>query len=191
MAQNYTLTRKFWKFFGAEMTTVDEAGDVVAFTEAKRFKLKEDITIYGDSSKSNELARVKARSIIDLGATYDIYEPESGVKIGALRRKALSSIFVKDKWLLLNEQDQEVGAVEEESSILGVLRRLMDFIALLVPQEYNVIVGDRRIGTFKRTFNLFIVKYYIAFEADAFEVMDKRQLFAAVNMLAFIDASKG
>src|SRR5687767_12753597 len=71
----YTVRKKFWKFFGAVFYILDEEGDLIGYSSQKAFKLKEDIRIYTDDSMTEELLVIKARSIIDFGATYDVTDP--------------------------------------------------------------------------------------------------------------------
>ena len=59
------------------------AGGPVAFVRQKKMAIKEDIRFYGDEQESQELFRIKARSMFDMGGSrYDVFSGEE--KIGSL-----------------------------------------------------------------------------------------------------------
>jgi len=47
----------------------------------KKFKLKEDIRVYADENKNNEVLSLQARSIIDFSAAYDVYNTATHEKM--------------------------------------------------------------------------------------------------------------
>src|SRR5256714_13503623 len=59
------------------------AGGPIAFVRQKRMALKEDIRFFRDESETEELFRIKARAIIDVGGRYDLTHPQ-GQPIGGL-----------------------------------------------------------------------------------------------------------
>ena len=83
--QVFALTGKF-RFF-------DPNGQLVLFSEQKMFRLREDIRVYSDETKSREVLMIKARQIIDFSAAFDVVDSATGQKIGALRRKGMASLL--------------------------------------------------------------------------------------------------
>ena len=67
----YLFRRKVLKVFGGEFRIYDSSGNLALFSKQKAFKLKEDIRAYADESMTNELLTMKARQIVDFGATYE------------------------------------------------------------------------------------------------------------------------
>ena len=49
-------------------------GRLVLFAEQKMFRLREDIRLFSDEAKSQELLLIKARQIIDWAAAYDVLD---------------------------------------------------------------------------------------------------------------------
>ena len=68
----YTIRRQVLKLLGAAFHLYNPAGEVVGYCKQAALKLKEDIRVYTDESCAQELLTIKARSIIDFSATYDI-----------------------------------------------------------------------------------------------------------------------
>jgi len=70
--QVFALTGKF-RFF-------DPSGKLLLFSEQKMFKLREDIRVYSDESKAQEVLMIKARQIVDFSAAYDVVDTVLGQK---------------------------------------------------------------------------------------------------------------
>jgi len=179
----YLFRRKVLKLAGGEFRIYDPHGKLALFSRQKAFKLKEDIRAYSDESMTNELLTIKARQIVDFGATYDVVDAQSGEAVGALRRKGLKSML-RDEWLLLDPQGQEIGVVQEDSAIKALFRR---FMSSLLPPKYNVRVGGKQVATFKRYFNPFVLKYTLDLSHDYDRRLDRRLAIAAGILLCAIE----
>ena len=179
----YMIRRKFFKLFGGAFHIYDEAGNVAFYSKMKAFKLKEDLRIYSGEDMQEELLTIQARSILDFGATYDVTDATTGERVGALRRKALSSIL-RDTWLVLDVNEQEVGKVEEDSMLLALVRR---FLTNLIPQTFSGTMGDVRVFTFRQHFNPFIQKIDLDFSVDTQRRLDRRLGIAAAVLLCAIE----
>ena len=142
--EQYTIRRKILKIFGAAFHIYDEHGSVVGYCKQKAFKLKEDIRLYTDESMSDPLLTLSARSIIDFGATYDITMPD-GTQIGSLRRKGLKSTFLKDEWLIYDDQGTEIGSLKEKNLFMAFMRR-GDLSAFFPPTLRVLQAWHRRAG---------------------------------------------
>jgi uncharacterized protein YxjI len=88
--RSYLVRRKLIKLVGAAFYVDDPSGHVVMYANQKGFKLKEDIRLYTGEDMTKELITIRARSILDISATYDVTDATTGEKLGALRRKAFS-----------------------------------------------------------------------------------------------------
>ncbi len=157
--KEYLIRRKVLKLFGGAFHVFNVQGDTVAYSEMKAFKLKEDLRLYTDEGMSQEIFHIQARQIIDFAATYDVYDSNSQTKIGALRRKGLKSIF-KDKWVILDAGDQELGFIEEDSMFKAFVRR---FLVNLIPQEYRCVVHGTEVLKYQQNFNPFVMKIRVIF----------------------------
>ena len=103
-ADEYLIRRKVFTLLGAKFHVHDAAGNVVLFSEQKAFKLREDIRVYSDESKTEERLLIKARQIIDFSAAYDVVDARESRKIGALRRKGFSSLFMVECFIQLRSR---------------------------------------------------------------------------------------
>jgi hypothetical protein len=135
-----------------------------------------------------EVLVIRARNIIDFGATYDVFDPRAGgTLVGSLRRKAMKSI-VADEWLILDASGREVGLIAEDSVALALLRRLV--AGWLLPQHYNGAVGGQPVFEFHRNFNPFVSKMQLDFSKDRAGMLDRRLGIAAAIVLVALEGKQ-
>ncbi|MCH2149615.1 MAG: hypothetical protein MK095_09295 [Phycisphaerales bacterium] len=181
----YTIRQKVFKFLGRAFHIYNQDGECKFYSKQKAFKLKEDIRIYSDETKSKELLVIKARNVIDFGATYDVIDPNrDNEAVGSLRRKGMKSIVV-DEWLILDAAGEEIGKIKEDNIGLAILRRLV--VGWLLPQVYTGSCGDDTTCTFTRNFNPFVSKIRLDFSMDQSGQLDRRLGLSAAILLVAID----
>ncbi|MBY3622148.1 hypothetical protein HGO21_21715 [Acinetobacter sp. CUI P1] len=181
----YIIRKKVFSIMGAKLHIYDNSEQLVLYSQMKAFKLKEDIALYTDESMQKELLRIKARSVIDFSATYDVHDTETGEHIGALRRKGLKSIL-KDEWTILDRHDQEIGKIKEDSTAMALLRRFIS----IIPQKYNIEMDDTTIPAFKQNFNPFVTKIIADFSDDPKGMLDRRLGLAAGILLCAVEGKQ-
>jgi hypothetical protein len=185
----YMVRRKIFKLLGGAFHVYDlQQQQIYAYSKMKAFKLKEDIRLYTGEDMSSELLTIKARQIIDLGATYDVHDPRHG-KVGALRRKALKS-FIRDEWMILDPHDREVGLVQEDSTGLAIIRRVIDLASIVIPQKYVVTVQGMQVATFQQNFNPFVYKLVVDLTGDQSGLLDRRIALAAAILMAAVEGKQ-
>lgn len=178
----YLLKRQVFALAG-KFRFYDPSGRLVLFSEQKMFKIREDIRVYSDEAKTQEVLMIKARQIVDFSAAYDVVDSASGQKVGALRRKGLASIL-RDEWEILDVGDNVVGRLFEDSMGLALVRR---FLSNLIPQNYDITFGTNRVADLKQNFNPFAYQLNVDFSMDINKLMDRRLGVAAAILLAAIE----
>jgi uncharacterized protein YxjI len=103
--------------------TAGTAGPVIAFAQQKRMAFREQVTLYTDESRREVLAGFKARSVIDIGATYDVTDG-SGAPIG-LFRKDFARSLLRSTWLV-EQPGLATMSGQERDVVVAVLRRFAD-----------------------------------------------------------------
>lgn len=177
--QAVALTGKF-RFY-------DPMGNLVMFSEQKMFKWREDIRVYADEAKTQEVLSIKARQIVDFSAAYDVVDTALNQKVGALRRKGLRSIL-RDEWEVLDANDNVKGLLFEDSMGLALLRRLLP--GSWLPQNYDISFGETRVADLKQNFNLFRYELNLDFTMDAGHLLDRRLGIAAGILLAAVEGKQ-
>jgi uncharacterized protein YxjI len=182
----YLLKRQVFALTG-KFRIYDPYGNLVLFSEQRMFRLREDIRVYGDEAKSQEMLMIKSRQIIDFSAAYDVIDSASGQKVGVLRRKGVKSIL-RDEWEVLDVNNAIVGLLFEDSMSLALLRRFL--LGSLLPQNYDLTLGSERVADLKQRFNVFAYQLDIDFGMDAAHKLDHRLGIAAGILLAAIEGKQ-
>lgn len=182
--KKYIMRKKFFKFFGQSFHIFNEQGRVVLFASVKAFKLREDIRLYRNEDKKQEVLYIKARQIFDVSATYDVFVSGTQEKIGALRRKGVKSYFFKDEWVIMDALDTDIGSIKEDNVWLALVRR---FLTNLIPQTFYADIGGTRVCMFKQRFNPFVPKIDIDFSLDTGHCLDPRLGIAIAVLLGTIE----
>jgi uncharacterized protein YxjI len=183
---NYLLKRQAIALTG-KFRVYDPMGNLVLFSEQKMFRLREDIRVYSDENKTQEVLSIKARQIVDFSAAYDVVDAAYNQKVGALRRKGLSSIL-RDEWQVLDVNDNVVGNLFEDSVPLALLRRLL--LGSWLPQNYDMTFGEARVADLRQNFNLFRYELNLDFSMDMGRLLDRRIGIAAGILLAAVEGKQ-
>ncbi|MFZ5855912.1 MAG: hypothetical protein ACOYZ6_03700 [Chloroflexota bacterium] len=186
MHNNYLIRRQVFALTG-KFRVFDPSENLVLFSEQKMFRLREDIRVYSDESKTQEVLTIKARQIIDFSAAYDVMDSMTGEKVGVLRRKGWRSMF-RDEWEVLDASDQPRGMLFEDSMQLAMLRRFL--LGSLLPQNYDLTIGETRVADLRQRFNLFRYELDLDFSMDSARTLDRRLGIAAGILLATVEGKQ-
>lgn len=181
---SYLVRRKVLRILGAGFHVYDDAGKVVAYSDQKAFKLKEDIRVFTGEDKTDSLMRIQARQVIDFSACYDMVDESDGAMIGSARRKGLKSIL-RDSWELLDADGRPVGSLQEDSMFMALLRR---FLTNLIPQSFHLGQGPSAVHL-RQHFNPFIYRLQVTIPESC--RIDRRLIFGLVVLIAAIEGRQG
>ncbi len=123
-------------------------GELVAFAEQRRAKLKEQVTLFADRDKHHVLAAFKARAMIDLGSGYDVTDGH-GSPIGAFR-KDFGRSLLRSTWHLEQPGGPAIRG-HERSKPVAIIRRLWEFVPFLenipfvVPYHFDFTAGGTNV----------------------------------------------
>ncbi len=183
---NYLLKRQVFALTG-KLRFFDPQGQQVLYVEQKMFRLKEDIRVYSDDQKSQEVLVIKARHFADWAAAYDVLDAATGAKVGVLRRKGWSSM-VRDEWEVLDVNDQPFGVLIEDSLGRALLRRFL--LGSLMPQDYDLLIGGTRVADLRQKFSFFGYEMIVDFSMDPTNRLDRRLGIAGAILLAIIEGKQ-
>jgi uncharacterized protein YxjI len=99
-------------------------GNLLAFAEQKRMKLKEEVNFYADEAKTRRVFSFKARQRLDVHAAHDVFD-EQGVPLGMFS-KDFGASLLRSTWHLSAPGLEAVG--KERRLFIAILRRIWDFI---------------------------------------------------------------
>ena len=161
----FTIRRKVFTLFGAKFHVYNAEGHLLGFCKQKAFKLKEDIRFYSDETMTDERLIIRARSMIDFSAAYDVVDGTNQERVGVLQRKGFQSMF-RDEWNVMDESETLVGVIREDSALRAMLRRIGP-LGGAFPQEFHLTEpsGDK-IAEFKTHFNPFVQRMTVTIAPD-------------------------
>lgn len=183
----FEFRKQFLKLLGGAFRVYDPQQRLLLFSEQKAFKLREDIRVYTDENKTNEVLSIKTQQIIDLSPTFDIVDTASGQKIGSMKRLGLKSIL-RDVWEIYDPPGILIGKMEEDSTGMALLRR---FLTNLVPQKYHFEVHGQIVGTFQQNFNPFTYRAIMDLSGDHSRQLDRRLALAGGILLLAVEGRQG
>jgi hypothetical protein len=155
------------------------AGGPIAFVRQKKLAVKEDIRFYGDEQETQELFRIKARSLFDIGgARYDVVAGDE--RIGLLEHVFGKSLF-RSTWRVFDAQEQESAVAQERSLPMAIARRVVDFVPygewVPIPYNFDLLVDGRVAGHLNRKFQL-RDRYVLDLSGDSDRRIDRRLAIA-------------
>lgn len=128
---NYPLDFKFKiTTLSSDFNITDRNGNYVAYVRQKMFKLKEDVIVFSDESKSQELFNIKANQWIDFNASYAMTDLISGKVFGRLARKGMRS-FWKSQYNIFDENDEAKYQINEDNGWVKVLDGMVGEIPIV------------------------------------------------------------
>ena len=138
-ADSYMIRQKVLKLLGEEFHIYSDESmeNMIGYSKQKALKLKEDIRVYSDESQSTELLTIKQKGILDFTGGFGLVDGQTGDSLGSMKRKGFKSL-IKDSWVVMNSEGNEVGTLGEDSGVLALVRRFVPGMALLIPQEFSL-----------------------------------------------------
>ena len=152
------------------------AGAPVAFVRQKKMAIKEDIRFFADESESEELFRLKARSVLDTGGSrYDVADA-AGAAIGVLHHVLRKSIF-RSTWQVMDPSGNDLATAQERSLPMAIARRVVDFAPygewVPIPYNFDLLMNGSVIGHLNRKFQV-RDRYVLDLAGDHERRLDRR-----------------
>ena len=161
-------------------------GEPIAFVRQKKLAIKEDIRFFADESEAEELFRIKARAVFEVGGRYDVTTPE-GARIG-LVEKVFGISLLRSTWRIYDNNEQQVALAQEKSMPIAILRRAIDLVPYgeLIPIvfQFTIQMDGREVGELRRPIGL-RDRYILKLGGDPDRRIDRR---VAVALAIALDA---
>lgn len=128
---NYPLDFKFKiSTLSSDFNITDRNGNYVAYVRQKLFRLKEDVVVFSDESKTKELFQIKADRWLDFNASYAIIDLSNGKYYGRLARRGMRSLW-KAKYNIIDEHDNLRFEITEDNAWTKVWDSFMSEIPVI------------------------------------------------------------
>ena len=163
-SDSYMLRRKVLKLLGAEFHIYsDESMQIIiGYSKQKALVFKEELRVYSDESQSTKLLTIKQKEMFDFAGNFGLVDGQTGESIGSIRRKGLKSLL-KDSWVVLDLTGNEIGTLGEDSGGKALVRRVVPFGSLLMPQQFVLRINGASGGvTFTQKMNPIVHKLLVS-----------------------------
>lgn len=157
---SYTLIRplfswrRIYRVFGAD-------GGLSAFVEQPWFRLRTELVIYADEEQTQPILIVKNRRFAAVSMEHDLFDAQTGARLGVVRTRGFSSLF-RDTWDILDADERPAGVMVEDGAYFW--RRVFKFL----PGRHRVELGGREVARITQVFHFFRRE----FELDLLQVGD-------------------
>lgn len=108
-----------------EMRVLDADQNIIGYVYQKLLKLKEEIIIYSDQTKSKVNYRIRADKVLDWSPTYTLYNDKE-VAIASTKRHGAKSILNANYDVFL--KDKQIGTLREQNPWIKLADTLFSMI---------------------------------------------------------------
>lgn len=144
-ALNFPLTFEFKiGTMSNDFIARDASQNVIAYVRQKMFKLKEDVIVFSNDTKTKELYRIRADKWIDFNTTYSFTSPNEQTYLGSVGRKGMKSLW-KANYTIFDTDKKEEYVISEENpwakvgdALLGELPIVSLFTGYLCNPKYII-----------------------------------------------------
>ena len=156
-------------------------GRPLVHVHQRRLKIREQIDFFADEALTSPVLRLRARKVFEVRGRSDVLLPD-GTVIGQLQ-KVFGRSLLRSTWQVLDPAGNVVATAQESSMPLAVLRRgwglipVVGDVPFMLPFHFDIAVGDRRVGTYRRLVAL-RDRYILDLSGDPDRVIDRRVALA-------------
>lgn len=185
--------------FAPQIFVRDGSGRDLFYVHQKLFKLKEDIGIFADSSKSRELFRIKADRIIDFSARYTFTDSSTGMVAGAIKREGMKSLW-KASYNIFSDGEQITHHIKEDNPMLKIADALMGELGIvgaigsyLINPSYTVYQSgmETPILRIHKRPAFFEGRFEIEKLAEPPNEAEETRLLLSIMMMTLLERSRG
>jgi hypothetical protein len=189
MQYQYPLNFSFKILALAPQITITDASDrVIMYVKMKLFKLKEEVQVFSDVEKTNQIFAINADRIIDFSARYS-FTDMAGTPLGAVKRRGMKSLWKAHYDIF--EGENLAFSIQEENVMIRVADGCLTSIPIvgmfsgyLFHPAYLVSRGETQtVMRFQKLPAFFEGKYKIEPQAELNPVEENRVLLSLIMMI--------
>ncbi len=172
-----------------DFTATDFSGKTIAYVRQKMFKLKEDIELFNDESKTKVNYRIKADRWLDFSAAYAFFDANN-TELGKIARKGWRSIWKASYEIIDQHGNQQYTITEKNAwvkvwdSILGEIPILGMFTGYLFNPTYILAdLKDQPIVQLKKQPSFFGKEFEVSLLGQIDEDDDDRIVLGLMMMI--------
>ena len=199
MQYQYPLQMSFKVLaFGPQIFIRNVSEQEIFYVHQKAFKLKEDVAVYSNSSKSNQIFRIQADRILDISAEYTLSDA-AGSSIGKIKREGMKSLW-KASYIIMDSTGQMTHHVKEDNPWIKVIDSVISSLpivgiasAFLFHPSYTIYQAgsETPVMRVKKQAALFEGKFTIESLAEIADPVSENRILLGVMMMALLERARG
>jgi uncharacterized protein YxjI len=182
--------------FSNDFTATDATGKTIAFVKQKLFKLKEDVSVFQNESKSKLLFKINADKWIDFSTAYEFTNSE-GIALGKIARKGWASIW-KAKYELIDQHQKLQYHIREENAwikvmdgVLGQIPILNFFTGYVFNPSYLITnLDNKKVARLKKEASFFGRKFEVT-KLNDMDQDDEQRIILGFMMMILLERRRG
>lgn len=189
------LTFKMWAF-APQISVTDAKGALVFYVKQKAFRLKESVTVFADAQQSQPLYDINADRIIDFSAHYNFTDHNSGMPIGAVKRRGLRSIW-KARYDIFEGEASNLAISEKNPwvKVIDALFEQIPIVGLFSGYVFNpVYLVSRTEGAVVMRLEkkpTFLSRKFIIKKVDQLSDREETQSLLGLLMMILLERTRG
>ncbi|MFD0862014.1 hypothetical protein ACFQ1M_07330 [Sungkyunkwania multivorans] len=179
-----------------DFTATDNQGKTLAYVRQKMFKLKEDIVIYQDASKTKVNYTIKADKWLDFSTSYSFKDPQ-GKELGKVARKGWASLW-KANYDIIDQHQKPQYKIQEENAwvkvmdgVLGEIPILGFFTGYLFNPTYKVMDPQGKVVMRLKKEPSFFGRKFTVSKVEETDADDDHRLMLSLMMLVLLERRRG
>lgn len=197
---DYPLRLRFKIIALAPQIYITDASDApVLYVRQKIFNLREDVRIFRDDSKSEEIFRINADRIIDIGARYRFTDSKTERPLGAIKQRGLKTIWRAHYDIEEPGTEKATHSLTEDNpwvkvadAILGEIPFLNFFTGFFIHPSYTVTDGyEKGILRLTKEPAFFESRFRIDLLDSGISAEEEKRLLLGVMMMIQLSRARG
>ncbi len=199
MLYNYPLSMRFKIIALAPQIYITDAQDQpVLYVRQKILNLREDVRIFRDDTKTDEVFRIQADRIIDIGARYRFMDSNIGQPLGSIKQRGLKTIW-KAHYDLEDNNEKVTHAITEDNPWVKVGDAIFEsipfvgmFAGYVLQPSYTVHDNaEQPLMQLKKEPAFFESKYSIQLLDQAIEPEVEKRVLLGLMMMVQLTRARG
>lgn len=155
----------------------------------KPYKLKEEITIY--NGKQELILKVISKSTLNISQTFFVFD-QKGNQLGTIKKDNINSLFLYDKWIILDKNKQEIIKILDSDKTSNILEKYVPLFEILRKKAFLIVnKKNLEIGTIKTNRAIFFKKLSCEIKnqqiKDQQEEIDSNLFYALTSLLTLLE----
>ena len=142
--REYLFRRVVFRVFEGPVV-YDQNGNRILYSkvEISKSKRRPEFLVYSEGIQKEVVLRIESPKLLEIDDTFNIHDPATDKAVGTIKKKGGKSI-VKDEWIFLSSEGEELGRLTERNIAGAFFRRAFSFIPVIggiasIPAKYVIV----------------------------------------------------